>query len=88
MFKASSVLVALCLIAGASAQSFFGRPSIFNFQAAQMVRFSNTACKGESGESGTCLTDNECTRRGGSNSGSCANGAGACCSFKVSLAII
>lgn len=67
------------------AQGFFSRPSIFNFQAAQMVRFTNTACRGENNESGTCLTANECERKGGTNSGPCGNGAGSCCSFKVSL---
>lgn len=68
------------------AQGFFGRPSIFGLgNAAQMVRFANTACRGENQESGTCLTGNECDRRSGQNTGACANGAGVCCAFKVSF---
>lgn len=67
------------------AQGFFGRP-IFNFQAAQMMRFQNTACRGDNNESGTCLLANDCDRKGGTNSGPCGNGAGSCCSFKVSFA--
>lgn len=86
----SVALIGLALIAlgalKADAQGFFGRP-IFNFQAAQMVRFQNTACRGENNESGTCLTANDCERKGGSNSGVCGNGAGVCCSFKVSITL-
>lgn len=68
------------------AQGFFGRPSIFGSFAngAQMVRFANTACRGDGNESGTCLTAAECERKGGTSSGPCGNGAGVCCSFKVS----
>lgn len=65
-------------------QGFFSRP-IFNFQSVQMTRFANTACRGDNNESGTCLMPSECERKGGTNSGSCGNGAGACCSFKVSF---
>lgn len=49
-----------------------------------MMRFQNTACRGENNESGTCLLANDCDRKGGTNSGPCGNGAGSCCSFKVS----
>lgn len=85
-FQASLWLLAgLCIsINQVEAQGFFGRPSIFNLGAAQMIRFQNTACQGDGGESGTCLTAGDCSRKGGTNSGSCANGAGACCTFKVS----
>lgn len=73
------------------AQGFFGRPNgLFGnlgniAQNAQMVRFANTACRGEGNESGTCLTATECERKGGTSSGPCGNGAGVCCSFKVSI---
>lgn len=50
-----------------------------------ILRWQNTACASESGESGTCLADAECNRRAGINIGACANGYGACCSFKVSF---
>lgn len=46
------------------------------------MRFQNTACNGDNGDSGTCLADAECTRRAGTSIGPCANGFGACCSFK------
>ena len=70
----------------ADAQGIFGRPLFGGFQQqATMMRFQNTACRGDSNESGTCLSPNECERKGGTNSGSCANGAGACCTFKVSV---
>lgn len=69
----------------ADAQGIFGRPLFGGFQQqATMMRFQNTACRGDNSESGTCLSAGDCERKGGTNSGSCANGAGACCSFKVS----
>lgn len=50
-----------------------------------IVRYQNTACQGEQQDSGTCLADQECTRRGGQSVGPCASGYATCCSFKVSL---
>jgi len=47
-----------------------------------IVRFQNTACNGDNGDSGTCLADAECARRAGTGIGPCANGFGTCCSFK------
>ncbi|XP_015792768.1 uncharacterized protein LOC107369318 [Tetranychus urticae] len=47
-----------------------------------IVRFQNTACNGENGDSGTCLAEAECNRRAGTSIGSCANNFGSCCSFK------
>jgi len=47
-----------------------------------VFRFQNTACSGESGESGTCLTQLDCSNRKGSDVGNCANGFATCCSFK------
>lgn len=90
MSKSSSVV--LWLLASlfvvsvqVDAQGIFGRP-LFGFQQqATMMRFANTACRGDGNESGTCLSSSECDRKGGTNSGSCANGAGTCCSFKVSV---
>ena len=66
------------------AQSFFGRPIFGLGNAAQMVRHANTQCRTDTGETGTCLTSNECDRRQGTGNGACANGAGTCCSFRVS----
>lgn len=50
-----------------------------------LLRFQNTACHNDQEESGTCLADAECSRRAGINIGTCANGYGSCCSFKVSF---
>lgn len=93
MSKSSSVV--LWLLAGAfivtsqaNAQGLFSRPLFGGFQnSANIMRFQNTACRGDSNESGTCLSPNDCERKGGTNSGACANGAGACCTFKVSSLI-
>ena len=83
---ASLLLVATSM--QADAQGIFGRPLFGGFQQqATMMRFQNTACRGESNESGTCLSSNDCERKGGTNSGACANGAGACCTFKVRYTI-
>lgn len=49
-----------------------------------IVRYQNTACQGEQQDYGTCLADQECTRRGGQSVGPCASGYATCCSFKVS----
>ena len=49
-----------------------------------IVRFQNTACQGEQQDSGTCLAEQECSRRGGQSVGPCASGYATCCSFKVS----
>lgn len=49
----------------------------------QIVRFPNDACKGTSTRNGTCYTSAECSDKGGSSSGSCADGFGVCCTFVV-----
>jgi len=52
--------------------------SVFN-----VVRFPNDQCDGGSSKNGTCYTTSECTSRGGSSSGTCANGYGVCCIFTL-----
>lgn len=47
----------------------------------QVVRFPNIACVGSTSLNGTCYTASECISKGGTNSGSCANGFGVCCTF-------
>lgn len=80
-----SLATLLMAASQSDAQGIFGRPLFGGFQQqATMMRFQNTACRGDSNESGTCLSHNDCERKGGTNSGACANGAGACCTFKVS----
>lgn len=48
------------------------------FSIFQVIKFENAACKGTS-RNGTCFTDQECKARGGTKSGSCADGFGVCC---------
>jgi len=52
--------------------------SMFN-----IVRFPNDACDGGS-RNGTCYTKEECSNKGGTEDGSCAEGYGVCCTFVVS----
>jgi len=50
----------------------------------QIVRFQNLMCTASSGEVGTCYTEKECTSKGGTASGTCAEGFGVCCIFTLS----
>ena len=45
-------------------------------------RFPNDPCTGES-KNGTCYTTEECNQKGGTRSGSCAQGYGVCCTCKL-----
>lgn len=47
-----------------------------------VVKFPNAHCDGGS-RNGTCYTAEECSDRGGVNSGSCAEGYGVCCVIQV-----
>jgi len=49
----------------------------------QVVKFPNAICAGAS-RNGTCYTVEECSEKGGSQSGSCASGFGVCCVFTLS----
>lgn len=76
----TSTLLVLLLIAVTSSYAQY-RPSVLGI--GYIVRYQNTACHNNEGESGTCLADAECSRRAGTNIAPCANGYGTCCSFKV-----
>lgn len=47
-----------------------------------VVNFDNQLCLSATGESGTCLTPEDCQRRGGASNGGCAGGFGSCCICK------
>merc|ERR1719415_408248 len=47
----------------------------------QIVRFPNDVCVGTNSRNGTCYTSAECSDKGGTSSGSCADGFGVCCTF-------
>jgi len=49
----------------------------------QIVRFPNDVCVGSNSRNGTCYTSAECSDKGGTSSGSCADGFGVCCTFLV-----
>lgn len=49
----------------------------------QIVRFPNDVCVGSNSRNGTCYTSAECSDKGGSSSGSCADGFGVCCTFVI-----
>merc|ERR1711971_1339533 len=53
--------------------------SLFN-----VVKFANDPCLATDLKNGTCYTAQECSQRGGSNSGTCALGYGTCCTFSLS----
>ena len=44
--------------------------------------FPNDPCVGSGSRNGTCYTSDECSTRGGSAAGTCANGFGVCCTCK------
>jgi hypothetical protein len=82
--RASPILLltlGLLLALASSARAQRSGPSMAAL--VNLLRFQNTACHSDQEESGTCLSDNECSRRSGISIGSCANGYGSCCSFKV-----
>jgi len=49
----------------------------------QIVRFPNDVCVGTSSRNGTCYTSAECSDKGGTSAGSCADGFGVCCTFLI-----
>lgn len=49
----------------------------------QIVRFPNDVCVGTGTRNGTCYTSAECSDKGGTSSGSCADGFGVCCVFLI-----
>lgn len=49
----------------------------------QVVRFPNDGCSGSNSRNGTCYTSQECSSKGGTSSGSCADGFGVCCTFLI-----
>ena len=48
------------------------------------MRFPNSVCAGDT-FNGTCYSAEECSNRGGSSSGTCANGYGVCCICKSQI---
>lgn len=82
-----SVIVLVASLQSAAAQfGGSGRPLTLP-ALLTMVRYQNTACQGEQQDYGTCLAEQECSRRGGQSVGPCASGYATCCSFKVSTTL-
>lgn len=47
-----------------------------------LVNFPAESCPGASGNNGTCMSSEDCYRRGGTADGTCASGYGSCCVCK------
>lgn len=47
-----------------------------------IVTFKNDACASTSGSNGTCYSSSDCSKLGGTASGTCASGFGVCCLCK------
>jgi len=54
------------------------------FSFLQVMKFPNDVCAGSNSKNGTCYSSDECSSKGGTNSGTCANGFGVCCVFSLS----
>ena len=52
-----------------------------------IVSFKNDACQSGTGNNGTCYSSSDCSKLGGTASGSCASGFGVCCLCKFSKKI-
>lgn len=48
-----------------------------------LVKFPNDVCDGTGYRNGTCYTAAECTEKGGTTDGACAEGYGVCCIFSI-----
>lgn len=75
------VAFATCLRGGLTDEDVAPEPKLIS--TFQIVRFPNDACIGTSSRNGTCYTSAECSDKGGSSSGSCADGFGVCCTFTI-----
>merc|ERR1719412_3445269 len=77
---ASAVVTILATEGGESPDGLPQKKLISTFQ---IVRFPNDACVGSNSRNGTCYTSAECSDKGGTSSGSCADGFGVCCTFLI-----
>ena len=48
-----------------------------------IVTFKNEACASTAGSNGTCYSSSDCSKLGGTASGTCASGFGVCCLCKL-----
>jgi len=72
------LIVLCCNIQGEEISSEVQNERESKLSVFQVVKFSNSICKGSS-RNGTCYTAAECTNIGGSKDGTCADGFGVCC---------
>merc|ERR1712165_251139 len=49
----------------------------------QIIKFPNDPCDVSGTKNGTCYTTEECSDKGGTSIGSCAEGYGVCCTFSI-----
>ncbi|XP_077529247.1 uncharacterized protein LOC144141581 [Haemaphysalis longicornis] len=70
-----AALVGGCLLGLAEAQT--SRPQLSGYFT--FLRYRNQACEGKYGQNGTCVTEQECGAKQGTDIGRCAEGYGVCC---------
>merc|ERR1711936_406603 len=72
------LIVLCCNIQGEEISSEVQNERESKLSVFQVVKFSNSICKGSS-RNGTCYTAAECENIGGTKDGTCADGFGVCC---------
>ncbi|KAK8764705.1 hypothetical protein V5799_032686 [Amblyomma americanum] len=70
-----ALLVGIALLGLVEAQT--SRPQLSGYFT--FLRYRNQACEGKYGQNGTCVTEQECGAKQGTDIGRCAEGYGVCC---------
>lgn len=78
----TSILIVLCFLMGSCICSEEGNAKSGRFSIFQIIKFKNEPCVGNN-RNGTCFTSAECDDAGGTESGSCADGFGVCCTVTL-----
>jgi len=88
MFEIKYFVIATCLWAVAVTGSEVSEDAVGTQEKTgkviplfNVVRFLNDVCSGTNTRNGTCFTSQECSEKGGTSAGSCAEGFGVCCTF-------
>jgi len=75
-------LVSIVLL-GLFSSTLAEEPKKRNIGIFNVVKFANDPCEASNSKNGTCYTAEECEDKGGTSSGSCAEGYGVCCTFTL-----
>jgi len=83
----SPVVVLLCVLSGACVCTQINETILSErsqkYALFSIVNFPNDVCETDSGENGMCVASSECIGTGGEASGSCAQGFGTCCYYRL-----